>query len=75
MCRILNIPRSLVYYKKKARVCNSELENAVITIFKESKNNYGTRKIKAELKKQELIASRQKIKEIMNKYSLASIIQ
>jgi hypothetical protein len=49
MCRILNIPRSLVYYKKKARVYNTELENAVISIFRDSKNNYGSRKIKIEL--------------------------
>ena len=51
MCRVLNIPRSLVYYKRKIRVCNTKLENAVISIFRESKNNYGTRKIKVELKK------------------------
>ena len=50
MCRILNIPRSLVYYKKKARVYNTKLENAVIAIFRESKN-YGARKIKEELKR------------------------
>ena len=56
MCRVLNIPRSLVYYKRKIRVCNTKLENAVISIFRESKNNYGTRKIKVELKKQDIIA-------------------
>ena len=39
MCRVLNIPRSLVYYKRKIRVCNTKLENAVISIFRESKNN------------------------------------
>lgn len=42
MCRVLNIPRSLVYYKRKIRVCNTKLENAIISIFRESKNNYGT---------------------------------
>ncbi|NOW22497.1 transposase InsO family protein [Clostridium butyricum] len=72
MCRVLNIPRSLVYYKRKIKVYNTELENAVIAIFKESKNNYGTRKIKIELKKQNIIASRRKIREIMNKYRLVS---
>ena len=65
MCRVLNIPRSLVYYKRKIRVCNTKLENAVISIFRESKNNYGTRKIKVELKKQDIIASRRKIHQIM----------
>ena len=39
MCRVLNIPRSLVYYKRKIRVCNTKLENAIISIFRESKNN------------------------------------
>lgn len=72
MCRILNIPRSLVYYKKKARVYNTKLENTVISIFRESKNNYGSRKIKVELKKQNIIASRRKIREIMDKYRLVS---
>jgi transposase InsO family protein len=72
MCRALNIPRSLVYYKKKARVYNTKLENAVIAIFRESKNNYGSRKIKEELKKKNIVASRRKIREIMNKYRLVS---
>lgn len=72
MCRILNIPRSLVYYKKKSRVFNTKLENAVISIFRESKNNYGSRKIKIELEKQNIIASRRKIREIMDKYRLVS---
>lgn len=34
MCRKLGVPRSLVYYKKKARKIDSELENAVIEIFR-----------------------------------------
>ena len=72
MCRVLNIPRSLVYYKKKERKCNTELENEVIRIFRESRNNYGTRKIKIELKNKTIIASRRKISEIMKKYRLIS---
>jgi len=72
MCRLLNIPRSLIYYKKKDKIYNTELENAVISIFRESKNNYGTRKIKIELQKQNIIASRRKISEIMDKYRLVS---
>ncbi|WP_392485960.1 IS3 family transposase [Haloimpatiens sp. FM7315] len=72
MCRILNIPRSLVYYKRKTRVYNTKLENAVIKIFRESKNNYGSRKIKVELKKENIISSRRKIREIMDKYRLVS---
>ena len=72
MCRVLNIPRSLVYYKRKIRVYDTKLENEVISIFKESKNNYGTRKIKVELNKKGIIASRRKIREIMDKYRLIS---
>ena len=72
MCRTLNIPRSLVYYKKRTRVVNTELENAIISIFRESKNNYGSRKIKIELKKLNIVASRRKIREIMKKYRLVS---
>ena len=72
MCKVLNVTRSLVYYKKKQKIYNTELENAVIQIFKDSKNNYGTRKIKKELDKKEIQASRRKIAEIMNKYKLVS---
>lgn len=72
MCRKLGIPRSLVYYKKKTRKVNSKLENAVIRIFKKSHNNYGSRKIKVELKKENIIASRRKIRCIMDKYGLVS---
>ncbi len=72
MCRTLHIPRSLVYYKKKARVLNTKLENAVIAEFRASKNNYGSRKIKNELAKQNVVASRRKIRKIMDKYRLVS---
>lgn len=72
MCRLLNISRSLLYYKKKEKVYNSRLENEIIKIFRDSKNNYGTRKIKIELKKQSIIASRRMIGNIMNKYGLVS---
>lgn len=72
MSRLLNIPRSLIYYKKKSKRHNTKLENAVISIFRESKNNYGTRKINIELKKEGMIASRRKISDIMDKYRLIS---
>ena len=72
MCRFLQIPRSLVYYKKKQVSFNSNLENTVIKIFHESRNNYGTRKIKIELNKQKIATSRRKIGEIMRKYALVS---
>lgn len=81
MCRLLKITRSLVYYHiehrenmQKDRLSKDEiiLENEILRIFKESKNNYGTRKIKKTLKRQVITASRRKIGEIMNKYGLVS---
>ena len=72
MCRKLGVPRSLVYYKKKTRKIDSDLENAVIEIFRKSRNNYGSRKIKIELSKRNIIASKSRIRRIMDKYGLVS---
>lgn len=73
MCKILNISRSSVYYFKTEKTFDSKLENHIIKIFKDSKNNYGTRKIKIELKKHHnYIVSRRKIGSIMKKYALVS---
>lgn len=49
MCKLLNISRSLVYYTPTEKSYDSTLENEIISIFKNSKNSYGTRKIKEEL--------------------------
>ena len=51
MCKLLGISRSIVYYQRKNKRKDIELENHIIRIFKESKNNYGSRKIKVELQK------------------------
>ena len=51
MCKLLKISRSLIYYKRKNKRVDSKIENEIIRIFKESKNNYGSRKIKVELQK------------------------
>src|SRR5690554_6493023 len=79
MCKLLKISRSLVYYhldnrNKTSKVSKEEvkLENSVIRIFRESRNNYGTRKIRKELRKEGKIVSRRKISQIMIKYSLIS---
>lgn len=69
---MLNIPRSLVYYKKKQRKTDSRLENEIIRIFKSSRNNYGSRKIKKELKEFNITASHRKIRQVMKKYDLVS---
>lgn len=73
MCRILGVTRSLVYYKYKRNKENeTAIDNAVIQVFRDSRNNYGTRKIKKALEKQNIIVSRRKIGEIMDKYGLIS---
>lgn len=59
--------RSLIYYKhKRNKESEIAIDNAVIQIFRDSRNNYGTRKIKKALEKQNIILSRRKIGEIMN---------
>jgi len=72
MCKLLKISRSRIYYKKKAKTINSELENEIINIFKANRNVYGTRKIKKELAKRDYQVSRRCIGEIMKKYGLVS---
>ena len=73
MCRILGVTRSLVYYKYKRNKENeTAIDNAVIQVFRDSRNNYGTRKIKKALEKENIIVSRRKIGEIMDKYGLIS---
>lgn len=72
MCKLLNISRSLVYYTYKNRKSDSELEQLIIKILKESKNNYGSRKIKVKLKEYAFIISLRRIRRIMKKYGLVS---
>ena len=48
---VLQIPRSTYYYESKAKGEKDEITPKVIDIFKAGRNNYGTRKIKVELKK------------------------
>ncbi|RNB93422.1 IS3 family transposase [Brevibacillus parabrevis] len=74
MCNVLQLPRSTYYYKPDSIENEEEqqLEEAVIDIFVASRNNYGTRKIKVELRKKSLTASRRKIGRIMKKHGLVS---
>lgn len=72
MCKVLNIPRSSVYYKHKTRKVDSQLENLIIKIFKDSKNNYGSRKIKVKLTNLGYVVSLRRIRKIMKKYGLVS---
>ena len=72
MCKILGINRSTIYYKSKPKKVDTELENAVIKEFYNSRENYGTRKLKIVLNRRKFIVSRRRIGKIMSKYSLVS---
>jgi len=72
MCKILKISRSLIYYKRKNKSNNIELENTIKQIFKESRNNYESRKIKLESKKNGYNISIRKRKRIMKANNLIS---
>lgn len=72
MCNVLKISRSTFYYKAKQKDDESPLAAKIIDIFKASRNNYGTRKIKVELKKYGLTVSRRRIGRIMKKEGLVS---
>lgn len=72
MCRVLQLPRSTYYYEAKEREPEEKLVSAIIDIFHASRQNYGTRKIKVELKKKGFIASRRRIGRIMKENGLVS---
>lgn len=72
MCKVLLLPRSTYYYESKSKKTTDEIDLEVIEIFKASRNNYGTRKIKVELQKLGYKVSRRKIGRIMKAQGLVS---
>ena len=76
MCKLLNIPRSSLYYnanhKHGNRYNDDEIISHIVDIFKQSRNNYGSRKIKVELYKQGFTVSRRRIRRVMNEQGLVS---
>lgn len=77
MCRLLGVTRSLVYYhlnkEKDVKLDEDEkIIEEIKEIFRRSRNNYGTRKIKKELEKIGYKISRRKIGRIMKKNGLVS---
>jgi putative transposase len=72
MCKVLQIPRSTYYYEAKERTKEDTITSVVIDIFHASRQNYGTRKIKVELKKRGHIVSRRRIGRIMQEQGLVS---
>ncbi len=80
MCNVLNLPTSTYYYhanlssKRVKKAEDTEISKEIARIFKESRNNYGTRKIKKELAKlpQPKQVSRRRIGRLMNELGLVS---
>ena len=80
MCEVLNIPTSTYYYqidlqgKRKPKTEDVKLSAEISRIFKESRNNYGTRKIKYELAHlpEPKIVSRRRIGRLMREMGLIS---
>ena len=71
MCKALKVSRALVYYVPK-EANDSEIRNHIIQIFHESRNNYGTRKIKVKLAERGYQVSRRRIGRIMKEEGLVS---
>ena len=77
MCKLLDIPRSSLYYNrnknlKKKKFNDYYLTDLIKRIFKNSRNNYGSRKIKIELAKLGHIVSKRRIRRIMQENGLVS---
>lgn len=72
MCKVLNIPRSSYYYEAKQPQAEDNLAAEIREIFRQSRNNYGTRKIKVELAKKGYTVSRRRIGRIMKQEGLVS---
>ncbi len=73
MCDVLQLPRSTYYYEAKIRPTEDPLTKEVTRIFQESRQTYGTRRIKQELKKSGHVVSRRRIGKIMNTQGLVSV--
>ena len=77
MCKFLEVTRSLIYHHLNKEIPTDFSEESIITnhiksIFKLSRNNYGTRKIKKELHKLDYQVSRRRISSIMKENALVS---
>lgn len=72
MCKVLQISRSTFYYESQMNSSSDEVSQAIEVIFKDSQNNYGTRKIKEELRKLDITVSRRRIGRIMKERGLVS---
>ena len=72
MRKVLNVPRSTYYYEAKSKQDETQLVADIIEIFRRSRNNYGTRKIRNELRDLGQVVSRRRIGRIMKQEGLVS---
>ncbi len=73
MCKVLKISRASYYYYEAAQKQDeSELIKNIVDVYKASRNNYGTRKIKIDLEEREIFVSRRRIGRIMKQKGLVS---
>lgn len=72
MCHVLQVNRSTYYYESKQHSDESGLVSEIKEIFRTSRNNYGTRKIKKELMNTGKQVSRRRIGRIMKQEGLVS---
>lgn len=72
MCRVLQVNISTYYYEAKQSPDETGLSAGITEIFRTSRNNYGTRKIKKELIKNGKQVSRRRIGRIMKQEGLVS---
>ena len=72
MCRVLQVNRSSYYYEAKQKPDKSEPASEITEIFRASRENYGTRKIKKELMNAGKQVSRRRIGRFMRQEGLVS---
>ncbi|WP_338786277.1 IS3 family transposase [Metabacillus sp. FJAT-53654] len=72
MCKVLQLPRSTYYYEARERHAEDDITTDIIEIFHVNHQNYGTRKIKHELRKLGKKVSRRRIGRIMKEQGLVS---
>lgn len=72
MCRCLQLPRSSFYYETREKKDETDLAVRIDDIFRASRDAYGSRKIKIELKKAGLQVSRRKIRKFMKRLGIVS---
>ncbi|MFC6346151.1 IS3 family transposase [Vagococcus carniphilus] len=72
MCRKLEVSRGAYYYEIKKKELEAVVEKAIIDSFTSSRNSYGSRRIKDDLKDQGLIVSRRRIRRVMLKFNFVS---